>query len=73
MAPVREYKEVNMKYTWDYPTQGLRYPSTLEEAFGPYARGGLVSEPDPMTKEDCVIAGVAAVVLVVGALLAVVL
>ena len=63
-----------MKYTWDYPTKGLRYPRTLEEAFGPYARGGLVSEPDPMTKEDRVIAGIAAVVLVVVvALLAVVL
>lgn len=63
-----------MKYTWDYPAKGLRYPRTLEEAFGPYARGGLVSEPDPMTKEDRVIAGIAAVVLVVVvALLAVVL
>ena len=60
-----------MKYTWDYPTQGLRYPRTLEEAFGPYARGGLVSEPDPMTKEDRVIAGVAVVVLVVALLVAV--
>lgn len=60
-----------MKYTWDYPTKGLRYPRTLEEAFGPYARGGLVSEPDPMTKEDRVIAGVAAVVLVVALLVAV--
>lgn len=62
-----------MKYTWDYPTQGLRYPRTLEEAFGPYARGGFVSEPEPMTKEDRVMAGVAAVVLAVVALLAVVL
>lgn len=62
-----------MKYTWDYPTKGLRYPRTLEEAFGPYARGGLVSEPNPMTKEDRVIAGIAAVVLVVVALLAVLL
>ena len=60
-----------MKYTWDYPTQGLRYPRTLEEAFGPYARGGLVSEPDPMTKEDRVIAGIAVVVLVVALLVAV--
>ena len=60
-----------MKYTWDYPTQGLRYPRTLEEAFGPYARGGLVSEPDPMTKEDRIIAGVAVVVLVVALLVAV--
>lgn len=59
-----------MKYTWDYPTQGLRYPRTLEEAFGPYARGGLVSEPDPMTKEYRVIAGIA-VVLVVALLVAV--
>jgi hypothetical protein len=66
-------QEVDMKYTWDYPTKGLRYPRTLEEAFGPYARGGLVSEPDPMTKEDRAIAGIAAVVLVVVALLAVVL
>lgn len=62
-----------MRYTWDHPTQGLRYPRTLEEAFGPYARGGLVSEPEPMTKEDRIITGVAAVVLVVVALLAVVL
>lgn len=60
-----------MKYTWDYPTQGLRYPRTLEEAFGPYARGGLVSEPDPMTKEDRVIAGIAVVLVVVALLVAV--
>lgn len=60
-----------MKYTWDYPTKGLRYPRTLEEAFGPYARGGLVSEPDPMTKEDRVIAGIAVVVVVVALLVAV--
>ena len=60
-----------MKYTWDYPTKGLRYPRTLEEAFGPYARGGFVSEPDPMTKEDRIIAGIAAVVLVVALLVAV--
>lgn len=60
-----------MKYTWDYPTKGLRYPRTLEEAFGPYARGGLVSEPDPMTKEDRVIAGVAVVLVVVALLVAV--
>ena len=62
-----------MKYTWDYPTKGLRYPRTLEEAFGPYARGGLVSEPEPTTKEDRIIAGIAAVVLAVVTLLAVVL
>jgi hypothetical protein len=62
-----------MKYTWDYPAKGLRHPRTLEEAFGPYARGGLVSEPDPMTKEDCIIAGIAVVVLLVVALLPVVL
>ncbi len=40
---------------------------------GQCARGGLVSEPDAMTKEDRVAAGIAAVVLVVVALLAVVL
>ena len=62
-----------MKFNWNNSTKGLRYPRTLEEAFGPYARGGLVSEPEPMTKEDRVIAGVAAVVLVVVALLVVVL
>lgn len=62
-----------MKFNWDNSTKGLRYPRTLEEAFGPYARGGLVSEPDPMTKEDRIVAGIAAVVLVVVALLAVVL
>lgn len=60
-----------MKYTWDYPTKGLRYPRTLEEAFGPYARGGLVSEPDPMTKEDRIIAGIAVVLVVVALLVAV--
>ena len=62
-----------MKYTWDYPTKGLRYPRTLEEAFGPYARGGLVSEPEPVAKEDYIVVGIAAVVIVVVALLVVAL
>lgn len=25
------------KFRWDYPTQGLRHPRTMSEAFGPYA------------------------------------
>lgn len=28
---------MNQKFQWDYPTQGLRYPRTMNEAFGPYA------------------------------------
>jgi len=32
--------------------QTRRYPRTLEEAFGPYARNTLVSDQTPMTAGD---------------------
>ena len=37
-----------------------RYARTLEQAFGPYQRGGLVERYDPMPKQDkiIVVAGV---------------
>ena len=25
------------KFGWDYPSQGMRHPRTMNEAFGPYA------------------------------------
>ncbi len=33
-----------MRFNWKYPSQGTRYPRTMNEAFGPYAK--LSVEPD---------------------------
>lgn len=35
-----------------------KFPRTLEEAFGPYARGGIYEAPTPMSSEDKLIVGV---------------
>ena len=40
-----------------------RYARTLEEAFGPYARGGIYEEPTPMSLADKAVAGVSGVIL----------
>ena len=40
-----------------------RYARTLEEAFGPYARGGIYEIPTPMSLADKVVAGVSGVIL----------
>ena len=40
-----------------------RYARTLEEAFGPYARGGIYEAPTPMSLADKVVAGVSGVIL----------
>lgn len=47
-----------------------KFPRTLEEAFGPYARGGIYERPTPLSLADKVITGVSGVVLF-GLLLAV--
>jgi len=49
-----------------------RYPRTLEEAFGPYARGGIYSEPAPMDLQDKIVIGVSLTVLL-GVLVAIVM
>jgi hypothetical protein len=47
--------------------QTRRYPRTIEEAFGPYARGPIHEPPEPMSRADriviygCAIAGFALV------------
>jgi hypothetical protein len=48
-----------------------RYPRTLEEAFGPYARGGIYEKPAEFTVADKVITGLCGVILF-GLLLAIV-
>lgn len=40
-----------------------RHPRTLEEAFGPYARGGIYEAPTPLSLADKVVAGVSGVIL----------
>ena len=40
-----------------------RYARTLEEAFGPYARGGIYEAPTPLSLADKVVAGVSGVIL----------
>lgn len=34
---------MDTRFQWDYPTQGLRHPRSMAEAFGPYAT--LTSSP----------------------------
>ena len=29
---------MNQRFKWDYPSQGLRFPRTMDQAFGPGAR-----------------------------------
>jgi len=41
-----------------------RYPRTLEEAFGPYARGGIYEAPTPLSLADKVVSGVSGLVLI---------
>jgi hypothetical protein len=48
-----------------------RHPRTLEEAFGPYARGGIYEKPAEFTVADKVITGLCGVILF-GLLLAIV-
>jgi hypothetical protein len=40
-----------------------RFPRTLEEAFGPYARGGIYERPPEFTIADKVIIGVCGLIL----------
>ena len=40
-----------------------RHPRTLEEAFGPYARGGIYEKPSEFTIADKVITGLSGVIL----------
>lgn len=40
-----------------------RHPRTLEEAFGPYARGNIYEIPTPLSLADKVVAGVSGVIL----------
>ncbi len=40
-----------------------KYPRTLEEAFGPYARGGIYEQPTPLSFADKVIVGLSGVIL----------
>ena len=35
-----------------------KYPRTLEEAFGPYQRHGLVEQHDPMPKADKIVTAI---------------
>ena len=48
-----------------------RYPRTLEEAFGPYARGGIYEAPSEFGLVDKIITGVCGVILL-GLLVAIV-
>ena len=48
-----------------------RYPRTLEEAFGPYASGGIYERPTPLSLSDKVITGLSGVILL-GLLVAIV-
>lgn len=40
-----------------------KFPRTLEQAFGPYARGGIYEAPTPLGLADKVIVGVCGVIL----------
>lgn len=40
-----------------------KFPRTLEEAFGPYARGGIYEQPTPLSFTDKIVVGVSGVVL----------
>lgn len=40
-----------------------RHPRTLEEAFGPYARGGIYEAPTPLSLADKVVTGVSGIIL----------
>ena len=40
-----------------------RFPRTLEEAFGPYARGGIYERPPEFSIADKVITGLSGVIL----------
>ncbi len=40
-----------------------RYPRTLEEAFGPYARGGVYEAPSEFGLVDKIISAIAGVIL----------
>lgn len=47
-----------------------KYPRTLEEAFGPYQRHGLVEQFDPMPKADRIVVTMSVIGLVVVGVLA---
>ena len=42
-------KDKFQKFGWDYPSQGMRYPRTMNEAFGPYAKLHVEPEHRPAT------------------------
>jgi len=41
-----------------------RYPRTLEEAFGPYARGGIYEAPTPLSFTDKVVTSISGLILI---------
>ena len=45
--------------------QRTQFPRSLEQAFGPYQRHGLVEQPDPMPAADKIVVGVGIVALVI--------
>ena len=40
-----------------------KFPRTLEEAFGPYARGGIYEAPTPLSFTDKVITAISGLIL----------
>lgn len=53
-------RHVVKPYDWDYPSQGLRFPRTLEEAFGP---GAHPLTPRPSITQTHVAYGIAAIIM----------
>ena len=51
-------------------TSTRRYPRSLEEAYGPYARGTLYVPPEPMTAGEKAVALITAVFLLASAVIA---
>lgn len=54
-------------FRWDYPTQGLRYPRTMAQAFGPYAELSL--PPRVSRAKTIAMYTVAALLLIAAALM----
>lgn len=47
------------------PRHNYTFPRTMEQAFGPYQRYGLVEQPDPMPTKDKIVVGVGIVALAI--------
>jgi hypothetical protein len=53
------------RFNWNHPSEGHRYPRTLQEAFGPYANGSqLFERSEPVHRSDNIIVAVGVVALV---------